>query len=116
MIIRSFLLIMAGLIFPGCHIQNWFLYFPSSSPPSDESLKANHLKPWQSSPGDYRGLVATSEVRGAKGTIVVFHGNGGTAADRAFYITALSALGYEVILAEYPRYGGRKGNLEKRHL
>jgi hypothetical protein len=29
-------------------------------------------------------------------------------------VTALSALGYRVILAEYPRYGGRKGELGEK--
>jgi len=44
-----------------------------------------------------------------KGTIVVFHGNAGAAADRVYYAEALAPLGYRVILAEYPGYGGRKG-------
>ena len=114
MILRSFLLIVAAMIFSGCKIQNSFLYFPSLSAPSEESLQAGHIKAWQSSKADYRGFVATSEVRRSNGTIVVFHGNGGTAADRVFYVTALSALGYRVILAEYPRYGGRKGELGEK--
>jgi pimeloyl-ACP methyl ester carboxylesterase len=53
-------------------------------------------------------------VRRSIGTIIVFHGNGGTAADRVFYVRELSALGYRVILAEYPRYGGRKGELGEK--
>jgi pimeloyl-ACP methyl ester carboxylesterase len=42
---------------------------------------------------------------------VVFHGNAGTAADRSYYVNALASLGYRVILAEYPGYGARKGEL-----
>ena len=38
-------------------------------------------------------------------------GNAGTAADRVYYVDALTRLGYRVILAEYPGYGGRKGDL-----
>ncbi len=114
MILRPLLLIAAGMILSSCNIQNWFLYYPNSSAPSDESLKVNHLKLWQSSRGDYRGLVATNEVEEPKGTIVVFHGNGGTAADRIFYIATLSPMGYRVVLAEYPRYGGRKGDLGEK--
>ncbi len=49
-----------------------------------------------------------------KGTVIVFHGNGGAAADRGFYLDALGARGYRVILAEYPRYGGRKGELGEK--
>jgi pimeloyl-ACP methyl ester carboxylesterase len=44
----------------------------------------------------------------------VFHGNGGTAADRRFYLDVLGAHGYRVILAEYPMYGGRKGELGEK--
>lgn len=114
MTVRSFLLIAAAMIFSGCNIQNSFLYFPSSSAPSVASLKAEHIKPWPPSAADYRGLVASSEVRRPIGTIIVFHGNGGTAADRVFYVRALSALGYRAVLAEYPRYGGRKGELGEK--
>ncbi len=46
-----------------------------------------------------------------KGTIIVFHGNAGTAADRDYYLSPLGLLGYRVILVEYPGYGGRKGEL-----
>ena len=103
--------LVAAMILSGCNIQNKVLYYPSSSVPSEESLKAEGIKPWPSSIRDYRGLVGLTETEDSKGTVVVFHGNGGTAADRVFYVTTLGALGYRVILAEYPRYGGRKGEL-----
>ena len=111
MILKVFIWVVAAMILSGCNIQNKLLYYPSSSAPSEESLKADNIKPWQSSITDYRGFVATNEVGHTNGTIIVFHGNGGTAADRVFYVKALGALGYRVILAEYPRYGGRKGEL-----
>jgi hypothetical protein len=114
MIMRLFLLVAVGALFSGCNIQNDFLYFPDSSRPSEESLKASHLKPWQVSTTDYRGFVAFSEIAKPKGTIIVFHGNAGKAADRTYYIETLSALGYRVILAEYPLYGGRKGTLGEK--
>jgi uncharacterized protein len=114
MTVRLFLLIAAAMISSGCNIQNTFLYFPGSSAPSVASLNAAHMKPWPPSATDYRGLVASSEVMRPIGTIVVFHGNGGTAADRAFYVRAVSPLGYRVILAEYPRYGGRRGELGEK--
>ena len=114
MTLKAFLLIAAAEILSGCNIQYRLLYYPSSSAPSEESLKADHIKPWQSSITDYRGFIATNEVGHTKGTIIVFHGNGGTAADRAFYVKALGPLGYRVILAEYPRYGGRKGELGEK--
>ena len=113
--IPFFFIAVATMLFSGCNIQNSFLYFPSSSCPEEEPLKAAHLKPWPlPSTTDYSGLVATIETKNYKGTVIVFHGNGGTAVDRAFYVETLAALGYRVILAEYPRYGGRKGELGEK--
>jgi pimeloyl-ACP methyl ester carboxylesterase len=114
MFLKVFILTAAVMIFPGCDLQNKLLYYSGSSAPSEESLKADNLKRWQSSASDYRGLIAANDVGGAKGTIVVFHGNGGIAADRTYYLKDLSALGYRVILAEYPGYGGRKGELGEK--
>jgi hypothetical protein len=114
MILRLITIVMAAMIFSGCNIQDSLLYYPSSSAPSEVSLKADKIKPWQSTTTDYRGFVASNEDRSPNGTIIVFHGNGGTAADRAFYVHELSVLGYRVILAEYPRYGGRKGDLGEK--
>jgi hypothetical protein len=114
MLLKAFLLTAAIMILSGCDLQNRLLYYPGSSAPSEESLKADNLRRWQSSAGDYRGLVAANDVGGAKGTIVVFHGNGGIAADRTYYLKDLGTLGYRVILAEYPAYGGRKGELGEK--
>jgi pimeloyl-ACP methyl ester carboxylesterase len=114
MTLKAFLLMVAAGILSGCNLQYRLLYYPSSSAPSEEYLKADQIKPWPSSIADYRGFIATNEGGYPKGTIVVFHGNGGRAADRAFYVKALGPLGYRVILAEYPRYGGRKGELGEK--
>jgi len=105
------------LILVSCAIYNLqyrLLYYPSPFKPTEESLLASSTKLWQSSGDDYRGLTATNEPRPCKGTVIVFHGNGGTAADRKFYPDALGVRGYRVILAEYPMYGGRKGKLGER--
>lgn len=114
MIVRLFLLILAAMIFQGCNIQNNYLYFPSSYVPSKETLKASHINPWPTSPQDYRGFLSVNEIRPAKGTVIIFHGNAGTAADRTFYVKELAPLGYRVILAEYPKYGSRKGELGEK--
>ncbi|MEM1056457.1 MAG: alpha/beta fold hydrolase [Bacteroidota bacterium] len=55
-----------------------------------------------------RALIAEPEGE-ARATVVVFHGNGGTAMDRGYYARALTARGVRVVLAEYPGYGGRPG-------
>ena len=96
------------------NLQFWLLYYPSSSAPSVESLRANNVKLWKSSGADYRGVVAANEVGLGKGTLVVFHGNAGAALDRIYYLYLPGALSYRVILAEYPAYGGRKGKLGEK--
>jgi alpha-beta hydrolase superfamily lysophospholipase len=111
---KIFLLVMTAMIFSGCNIQNNFLYFPDSTAPSEETLKAANIKPWPSSLKDYRGFVSMLEPRYTNGTVIVFHGNGGAAVDRTFYVKVLGDLGYRVILAEYPQYGGRKGTLGEK--
>ena len=110
----SVLVIAATLIMGGCDMQNKFLYFPSPEKPSEEYLRAENVRFWQSSSNDYRGLMAEPDLKASDGTIVLFHGNGGTALDRTFYLPPLSELGYRVILAEYPRYGGRPGKVGEK--
>jgi pimeloyl-ACP methyl ester carboxylesterase len=44
-----------------------------------------------------------------RGTIVVFHGNGGWAAERTQYPEAFGQRGFRTFLYEYPGYGGRPG-------
>jgi pimeloyl-ACP methyl ester carboxylesterase len=109
-----FFLAVTAMIFSGCNIQNNFLYFPDSTAPSEETLKAANIKPWPSSLKAYRGFVSVNGTRLVNGTVIIFHGNGGAAADRAFYVKVLGDMGYRVILAEYPMYGGRKGELGEK--
>lgn len=111
MLLKAFFLTTALMLISGCDLQNRFLYYPGSSAPSEVALKADNLRRWRSSEGDYRGLAAANDLPDAKGTIVVFHGNGGIAADRSYYLKDLGPPGYRVILAEYPGYGGRRGEL-----
>jgi alpha-beta hydrolase superfamily lysophospholipase len=44
-----------------------------------------------------------------RGTIVVFHGNGGWAANQKIYVEAFRQRGFRTFLYEYPGYGGRPG-------
>jgi len=64
---------------------------------------------------DYQGLVSAGDAPAPNGTIVLFHGNGGTALDRGFYLKPFTNLGFRVILAEYPKYGGRPGKVGEKH-
>lgn len=108
---KTVLLVILTLALCGCHLQNRFLYFPSITAPSAAQLQAGGLELWGATQSDYRGLIALTPPDTPQGTVVVFHGNGGTAGWRGLYIKELSRFGLRVILAEYPQYGGRPGKL-----
>ena len=92
--------------------QNRLLYFPAKAAVAD--MVSGELRAWPPAE-DFRGLVA--EPAGvARATAVVFHGNAGHAGHRAFYAAALAPLGLRVILAEYPGYGPRGGEVGERSL
>ncbi|MBV7330814.1 lysophospholipase [Chloroflexi bacterium TSY] len=90
-------------------MQRRLLYLPDTTRPSDMSVQAAGLAFWPASDSDYRGLISAGHQNDPKGTVIVFHGNAGRAVDRSYYVQALTPLGYRVLLAEYPGYGGRNG-------
>lgn len=97
-------------------LQDHLLYFPEALTPSqlDHESRALGLSPWPAA-GDYRGLLREPATP-ARGTVVLFHGNAGHAGHRAWYGDALTRLGLRVILAEYPGYGARTGQLGEESL
>lgn len=105
------ILVIPVLLLSGCDLQRNMLYYPGSYVPSREELAADSIEFWPTGPSGYRGFISTVRNSTVKGTVIVFHGNAGTAADRVYYVHTLGHLGYRVILAEYPGYGARKGEL-----
>lgn len=103
--ILLYILLLAVVFF----LQRRLLYLPNPAQPTDASLQVAQLTSWPSSISDYRGFLSIDSPSEPKGTIIVFHGNAGRAADRSYYTNALTPLGYRVLLAEYPGYGGRDG-------
>ncbi len=97
--------------------QKRMLYFPNPAPPPADELRLADgpmLAIWPAGSGPaFRGYVSAGSNQHApmRGTVVVFHGNAGSARDRGYYLTALERRGYRAILAEYPGYGGRAGEL-----
>ncbi|MGR4871351.1 alpha/beta hydrolase [Variovorax sp. LARHSF232] len=88
-------------------LQDRLLYFPARARVAE--MVSPGLAAWPAE-GEFRGLVA--QPRGpVRGTAIVFHGNAGHAGHRGYYAAALSRLGLRVILAEYPAYGPRAGEL-----
>lgn len=90
-------------------LQRKLIYFPETytQDRQPELISQFNLKPWPEE--SYRGLISQNDLSKHKGTILVFHGNAGSARGRFYYIEALERLGYRVILAEYPGYGSRNG-------
>jgi len=109
-----FMTLASVLSLAGCNLQYNMLYYPNSHVPSRAELAAGNIQFWPSGPAGYRGFIGTVETGKLKGTVIVFHGNAGTAADRVYYVRALGAIGYRVILAEYPKYGSRSGELGEK--
>ncbi|KWT76868.1 MULTISPECIES: alpha/beta fold hydrolase [unclassified Variovorax] len=92
--------------------QDRLLYFPA--PAQVAEIATDGLQAWPSAQ-DFRGLA--SEPGGsARGTVIVFHGNAGHAGHRAYYAASLARLGFRVLLAEYPGYGPRGGDVGERSL
>jgi pimeloyl-ACP methyl ester carboxylesterase len=96
--------------------------YPGSRPgggPSDaraalREAAARGLIPWnETSPGmaPPEGYVPRDFFQPApRGTIVVFHGNGGWSAERMQYPNAFTPRGFRTFLFEYPGYGARPGH------
>jgi alpha-beta hydrolase superfamily lysophospholipase len=96
--------------------QRHLLYLPDGDQPSDLEVESVGLRFWPASGAPYRGFTSLAASDNATGTVIVFHGNAGRAADRRDYVRALEPLGYRVVLAEYPGYGGRPGQPSEKAL
>lgn len=88
-------------------MQDRLLYYPQRAAPAE--LAQGGLEAWPSVQ-DFRGLVAQPDGA-VRATAIVFHGNAGHAGHRAYYAAALTRLGVRVVLAEYPGYGPRDGDV-----
>jgi pimeloyl-ACP methyl ester carboxylesterase len=115
-------MVLALLVFVYCLMLVYFffeqrkmLYLPEGNIPAAEDLLAHGLQLWPAEDGsELLGLLAVPDSGEVRGTVIVFHGNAGTALDRHYYLPPLKAMGYRVLLAEYPGYGGRLGNVSEK--
>lgn len=110
-----FLSVAVGLVAAVCvlafTLQRRLLYFPARSP---EQAALSHaaqlgLEPWRAPDGSIRGWRA-APAGAPWARVLVFHGNAGSALDRAYYAAALLPRGVCVVLLEYPGYGARGGD------
>lgn len=95
--------------------QRRLLYLPSKHA-LEVHRQSRGLTMWPEASAAYLGFAGGTTGIEAKGTVLVFHGNAGSAVDRSYYADALGPLGYRVILAEYPGYGARSGKPSEKTL
>ena len=94
--------------------QRRLLYFPERQDRASAERRARSLglEPFVGEGGELLGWRARHPA-GARGRLVVLHGNAGTALDRAYFVAAFAsaspALPLDVYLVEYPGYGPRPG-------
>lgn len=98
-------------------MQRYILYHPFKDTQENRNREAqiHNFEPWKSPDGKiigYKSPTLHNDPR-KKITILVTHGNAGSALDRADYILllqeALPDLAISLYILEYPGYGARKG-------
>lgn len=101
-------LLLLGAVFL---LQRKIMYFPARFTVKQQQVLLDelNLQSW-STADEVRGFISNSPPHKAKGTVLVFHGNAGSAVHRSGFIQAIQSLGYRVIIAEYPGYGTRDGS------
>lgn len=90
-------------------LQRKMLYFPDRQRPPEAYLKSLNLLPWPDGKARFTGYTGARTPGKVRGTVIAFHGNAGSAWQRVYFNEALEPMGFRVILAEYPGYGGRGG-------
>lgn len=94
--------------------QRRLLYFPQREDrtSAERRARALGLEPFVAEDGALLGWRARHPA-GARGRLVVLHGNAGSALDRGYFVDAFAsaapALPLDVYLVEYPGYGPRPG-------
>jgi len=114
-------LVAAGLLLLVFLGQRRMLYFPERQlmAAAERGARAVGLAPWTFE-GRFLGWRAPHPSGAARGRVVVFHGNAGSALDRAYFRDVFQSPGgplpVDVYLAEYPGYGPRPGEPSERAL
>jgi pimeloyl-ACP methyl ester carboxylesterase len=101
-----FIIAIAAYLF-----QEKLIYIPGST--GCDSAQRYGLEPWPNR-DDFHGYITKNQITKIKGTILIWHGNAGTALDRTYYVNALERRGFRVILMEFPGYGDRAGDLSEQ--
>lgn len=97
-------------------LQDRLLHHPEAIEPAAAFAVARELRlsPWPDASAS-RGWLRQSPHT-IRGTIVLFHGNGGHALHRNWFADEMESHGYRTLLAEYPGYGHRSGPKDEASL
>jgi hypothetical protein len=96
--------------------QDRLLHYPEPIAREQALVEAARLRltPWPDSQYPRAWLRSTRTT--TRGTIVLFHGNGGHALHRVWFADEMERLGMRTLLAEHPGYGHRTGGHAERIL
>ena len=83
---------------------------------AQSTAREKNLVLWPTADSHYQGLLSETQTTPGLGTVLFFHGNAGSALGRTYFSDTLNALGYRVILVEYPAYGAKSGSLGESSL
>jgi pimeloyl-ACP methyl ester carboxylesterase len=110
LILKCVLALYLGLAMLLYLYQRKLLYFPTrySQETAASIAQEKGLKLWMEGE-DTRAYINQRLPEDPIGTILLFHGNGGSALGRTYYIEFLESFGLRVILCEYPGYGACPG-------
>lgn len=100
------------LVTVGCYtMQRSLIYFPAASLPSPSEGGAPSMHEVRLRTADGLNLVAWyAEARDGKPTVIYFHGNAGSIADRVYKTYPFTYRGYGLLLVSYRGYGGNPGH------
>jgi fermentation-respiration switch protein FrsA (DUF1100 family) len=106
-LVLGYLLVVAGC----AAFQRSLLYFPASALPTPTAAGAGYMREVSLQTVDGLSLIAWYvPAREDRATIVYFHGNAGSIADRVGKTRAFVEAGYGLLLVEYRGYGGNPGS------
>jgi pimeloyl-ACP methyl ester carboxylesterase len=112
-LIRIVLLVYLGICALVFIFQRRLLYYPTarSSEEVEQMAHATHLERWTNSAGQFVGLKRLAPNQPAKGSVLIAHGNGGSATDCSEYADGLQATAaLDIFILEYPGYEDRSGS------
>lgn len=110
LIIKSVVVIYLGLALMLYLYQRKLLYLPTlySQATAASIAQEKGLQLWIEGENT-RAYISQRLPKDPLGTILLFHGNAGSALGRTLYIEFLESFGFRVILCEYPGYGACPG-------